>query len=69
MSRNSKKSARRPDRRRGFSYSVTDAQIREWLRFPVREKLLWLEEANRFNEKALRGGTLRVWEAFRAGRI
>ncbi len=58
-----------PPAGRGFSYSVTDEQIREWIRFPVRQKLRWLEEANRFNEKILRGRTLKIWEAFRAGRI
>ena len=69
MSARPKNGVRRHKPRRGFSYSVTDEQIMEWIHFPVRQKLLWLEEANRFNEKVLRGRTLKIWDAFRAGRI
>lgn len=55
--------------RGGFSFFFTKAQIREWLAMPLEHRLMWLEEANRFNSKMIRGRTLKVFEAFRAGTI
>ena len=53
--------------RGGFSFFFTKAQIREWLQIPLEHRLMWLEEANRFNSKVIRGRALKVFEAFRAG--
>ena len=55
--------------RGGFSFIFSDEQLEEWIHTPLRHKLLWLEEANRFNAKFIRGRRLEIWEAFRAGKI
>ena len=59
----------RKHRKIKFDYVVSSADIRDWLRLSARHKLRWLEAANVFNEKVLRGRTLEIWEAFRAGKI
>lgn len=55
--------------RKGYTYIVTAEQIREYRRLTPRQKLEWLEAANRFCHKALRGKRRQVWEAFRQGKI
>lgn len=64
-----KKRALGAERRGGFSYFVTNEQIREWSRMPIEHRLMWLEEANRFNEQVVRGRRRRIMEAFREGKI
>ncbi|MBI4179315.1 hypothetical protein HY522_07840 [bacterium] len=48
---------------------MTNEQIREWSRMPIEHRLMWLEEANRFNEQVVRGRRRRIMEAFREGKI
>lgn len=55
--------------RGGFSFFVTKAQIREWLNTPLEQRFMWLEEANRFNSKVIRGRTLKILDAFRDGSL
>ncbi len=35
---------------KGFSYTLEDDKILEYMKLPVRDKLKWLEEINKFNE-------------------
>lgn len=56
-------------KRKGFRHAYTLEQIAEYSRLSAREKLEWLEEANRFCAKALKGDRKRFWEMFRAGKI
>ena len=55
--------------RGGVPFYLTMRQIRNWMAVPVKQKLWWLEEANRFNAKVIRGRTLKILDAFRAGEI
>ncbi|OGL43938.1 MAG: hypothetical protein A2W05_06270 [Candidatus Schekmanbacteria bacterium RBG_16_38_10] len=55
--------------KKGFSYHVTEEQIRSYMKFPASKKLLWLEEAIRFSHYALTENKKRIWEAFRRGEI
>ena len=67
--RKKRSNGRKSRARGGFSFFVTMAQIREWLAMPLEHRLMWLEEANRFNSMAVRGAALKVMEDLRAGRI
>lgn len=55
--------------RRGFFYSYDLKKIETYMRLSPRKKLKWLQAANLFCKKTLRGKTLRLWEAFRSGDI
>ncbi len=57
------------EKRRGFHYTVSLEDIRAYKKLPLKDKLTWLEEANQFSHKMIRGRTRRIWEAFRQGRI
>lgn len=35
---------------KGFSYTIDDEKILEYMKLPVQDKLKWLEEINEFNE-------------------
>ncbi|OGX04775.1 MAG: hypothetical protein A3G87_02920 [Omnitrophica bacterium RIFCSPLOWO2_12_FULL_50_11] len=56
-------------KRKGFRHSYTLDQIRAYSKLSARNKLLWLEEANRFCQKAIKGKTRKIWESFRNGTI
>lgn len=56
-------------RRKGFSYTCTIEEIRAYSRLSAKDKLNWLEEANRFSHKAIKGKTKKIWEKFRQGKI
>jgi hypothetical protein len=53
----------------GFKSIPTTQQINECLKLSLRHRLEWLEEANRFTYKALKGKGKKAWEAFRKGEI
>ena len=53
----------------GFAYTVTEEQVRKYLDVPAEKKLEWLQEANEFLAKALRGRRRAIWEAFRRGTL
>ena len=55
--------------KKGFTYSYTEEQIRAYSKLSTREKLKWLEEANRFCAKAITGRRKKIWEKFRKGEI
>ena len=53
----------------GFSYYVTEEQIREYSKLDVAQKLAWLEAANDFTFKTLPKKNWAIWEKFRSGEI
>ena len=53
----------------GFSYQVTDEQIRRWQAVPPAAKLQWLEDANRLLWAALSPHTKAIRDRFRRGQI
>jgi hypothetical protein len=53
----------------GYSYSVTEAQIVEWMRVPVEEKLRWIEDVNRLSHELQSDETKRIRELIRSGSI
>ena len=53
----------------GFSYQVTDEQIRRWQALPPEVKLQWLEDANRFLHRALTPQAKAIRERFRRGEL
>ncbi len=55
--------------RRGFSYRVTDEQIRRWRALPASVKLQWLEDANRFLALALSPKVRAIQNRFRRGEL
>lgn len=59
----------RRSRGRGYSYVVTDEQIRAWRRVPAIEKLRWIESVQRLSYYALgrRGRAIR--DRLRQGEI
>jgi hypothetical protein len=54
---------------RGFSYAVTDEQIRRWRALPAEVKLQWLEDANRFLALALTPKAREIQDRFRRGEL
>ncbi len=56
-------------KRKGFGHSYTVNDILAYSRLSAENKLNWLEEANRFCHKAIKGKTKKIWEAFRQGKI
>jgi len=53
----------------GFSYQVTDEQIRRWRAVPPAAKLQWLEDANRLLWLALTPQAKAIRERFRRGEL
>jgi hypothetical protein len=53
----------------GFSYQVTDEQIRRWQAVPPAAKLQWLEDANRLLWLALTPQAKAIRERFRRGQL
>ena len=56
-------------RRKGFRHFHTLEDILAYGRLSAEDKLNWLEEANRFCHKAVKGKAKKIWEAFRQGKI
>jgi len=56
-------------KRGGYSYSVTNEQIRKWQAVPPESRLEWLEELNCFLHKAQSLKTRQTWQQFRRGEI
>ena len=56
-------------KRKGFSHAFTLGDILAYRRLSAEDKLNWLEEANRFCYKAIKGKTRKIWEGFRQGKI
>ncbi len=54
---------------RGYSYFVMLKQIRAYRKLSLHQKFAWLENANRFSYKMLKGKTRLNWEALRKGTI
>jgi hypothetical protein len=54
---------------RGYSYRVTDEQIRRWRALPPEVKLQWLEEANRLLAVALTPKARALQDRFRRGEM
>ncbi len=55
--------------RRGYSYHLTDDQIRRWRALPAEVKLQWLEDANRFLALALTPKAREIQNRFRRGEM
>ena len=55
--------------RKGYSYYVTDEQIRRYSRLTPKQKLEWLEEANAFVNKFLSERSRCQQRMFRRGEI
>jgi hypothetical protein len=56
-------------KRKGFSYTVSDEQIRKWRALSAEQKLEWLEQANAFINQALTPKRRAIMEKFRKGEI
>lgn len=54
---------------KGYSYYVTDEQIRKYRKLTPRQKLEWLEEVNEFTNKAAPDRVKRLHRMFRRGEI
>ena len=54
---------------KGFKYSVSIGQIKEYLKMPTKLKLKWLEEAKEFFDKVASPETKKTWQLFREGKI
>ncbi len=54
---------------KGYSYFVTDEQIREYMKLTSEEKLQWLEEANEFIQAASDERKIEVRNMFRKGEL
>jgi uncharacterized protein with HEPN domain len=53
----------------GYRYFVTLQQIRAYRKSSLRQKFAWLESANRFSHKMLKGKARIGWEDLRKGKI
>ena len=54
---------------KGFSYTLEDEKIREYVKLSTEDKLRWLEEINEFTQAALSESEKRFRELLRAGEI
>lgn len=54
---------------KGFSYTIEDEKILEYMKLPVPDKLKWLEDINTFNELYLGKKEKKVREMLRRGEI
>jgi hypothetical protein len=54
---------------KGYSHNPSIAEIRNYMKLTLEEKLAWLESALNFTGKLLKGKTKEIWEAFRSGNI
>lgn len=54
---------------KGFSYSVSDEQLKKWMAMPAEMKLQWLEEINEFLWKYMPEKNKKIMAKFRKGEI
>jgi len=54
---------------KGFSYTLEDEKILEYMKLSVADKLKWLEEINKFNELYLGKKEKTIREKLRRGEI
>ncbi len=54
---------------KGFSYTIDDEKILEYMKLSVEDKLKWLEEINKFNELFLGKKEKQIREKLRRGEI
>ena len=60
---------KKPKKLGGYSYTLTDEQIKKYMALPVEMRLQWLEEANRFLWEAMSPRAKKIREALRKGEI
>ena len=60
---------KKTDIRGGYSYYVTEEQIEEFQKLPLRERLRWLEEYQEFTYRALSKEEWETLQKFRRGEI
>jgi hypothetical protein len=54
---------------KGFTYTLEDEKIVEYMKLSVEDKLAWLEEINEFNDLFLTKKDKEIMEGLREGRI
>jgi hypothetical protein len=54
---------------KGFSYTLEDEKLLEYMKLSTEDKLRWLEEINEFTQAALTEKEKRFRELLRAGEI
>jgi len=54
---------------KGFTYTLEEEKIREYMKLTAEDKLKWLEEINNFLNLALTKKEKNIWELFRTGKI
>jgi hypothetical protein len=54
---------------KGFSYTIDDGKILEYMKLSVKDKLKWLEEINKFNQLFLGRKEKKIREKLRRGEI
>ena len=54
---------------KGYWYCLTDEAILKYMQWPIKTRLIWLEEANRFLHNVLTEETKRIREQFRKAEI
>lgn len=54
-------------KKKGCASLPTLEQIKEYSKLSPKDRLNWLEEANRFSRKAIKGKRKVIWEALRKG--
>ena len=55
--------------KKGFSYTLEDEKIREYMKFSTEEKLQWLEEINELTNMVLTEKEKKFREKLLAGKI
>lgn len=56
-------------KRKGFASLPTMRQIEQYQKLSLKDRLNWLEEANAFARKTIKGKRKMTWEAFRKGTL
>ena len=56
-------------KRKGFRHAYSLESILAYRKLSAKDKLTWLEEANIFCHKFIKGKRKSIWEAFRQGKI
>lgn len=54
--------------KKGFSYFLTEEQIKEYSRWPIERRLKWLYLVNKMR-KGLPEKTIKIQELFRQGKV
>ena len=55
--------------KKGFSYTLEEEKILEYLKLSVEDKLRWLDEINAFNRMVMDDREKNIIEKLRAGKI